>query len=172
MRNLNWNKWVNLLLTVVLTVMISNGALSMDMKDVGKVCLFSKISGVIVLDGKPVANAKLIRTVNLSSAETDETTTDEKGYFELPAIFTRTITKFLPQEFASSQEIVVHFKEKEYRIWSAVKRKPEENVESRGKPLIVQCELNSEETMIKVNNAPIFSLCTWDVKPDKRRSVF
>ncbi len=159
-------------LLVFFLLFFSFGEQVMSMSDLGKVCLFSNISGVILIDGKPVENARLVRTVDLSGKETDEVITNAQGEFEMPAVFVRTITKYLPQEFSSSQEIVVHYKNKEYRIWSAVKRKPEENIESRGKPLVVRCELNSEETMIKVNNSPIFSLCTWDVEADKRRKAF
>ncbi|WP_196140811.1 DUF6795 domain-containing protein [Aliikangiella sp. G2MR2-5] len=141
----------------------------MGLSDLGKVCLFSKMSGVILMDGKPASGVRLVRTVNLSSDKVDETTTDENGNFEFPAVFERTITKYLPQEFVSNQEIVATYKGNDYRIWSAVKRRPEENVESKGKPLVVTCELNSEETLIKVSNSPIFSLCTWDVEPDEKR---
>lgn len=144
----------------------------MSASDVGKVCLFSRMTGVITLDGKAVINAKLVRTVDLSGPQTDETMTDESGRFEFPAVFKRTISKHLPQEFVSKQEIIVHHDGKQYTMWSGVKRTPDENSESRGKPLSVECELNSEEKMIKVNNSPIFSLCTWDVEPDKRRKAF
>lgn len=139
----------------------------MSLLDAGKVCLFSNISGVIHLDGKPVTNALVKRKVEFSDLKEDETRTDETGYFELPAIFDRTITKHLPQEFTAGQEIIVHYQNKEYSIWSGVKRKYEENSEARGKPLVVSCELNSERKFIQVNNQPIFSLCTWDVEPDK-----
>ncbi len=166
--NLPIKAWV---LLFMLAIPIS-GSAGMSISDAGKVCLFSKISGVIKLNGEPVSNARLVRTVNLSSPETDEASTDENGYFEMPAVFKRTIAKYLPQEFAVSQEIIVHYDGKEYRMWSGVKRKPEENSESRGKPLVVTCELNSEKSMIKVNNSPIFSLCTWDVEPDKPRKAF
>jgi len=144
----------------------------MTLFDAGKVCLFSKISGVITLDGKPVANAKITRTVNLNKDKVDHTYTDDKGYFEMPAVFQRTVTKFLPQEFVANQEIVVRHLEKDYRIWSSVKRTPEENSEARGKDLVVECELNSEETLITVNNSPIFSLCKWNVEPDPKRKIF
>lgn len=164
--------WPRISTTIFVMILMTNEVFAMSLSDAGKVCLFSNMAGSITLNGKPVANARLVRTVNLSSDETDETTTDENGKFELPAIFKRTISKYLPQEFAANQEIVVHYNGKEYRIWSGVKRKSEENTESRGKPLRVKCELNSEETMIKVNNSPIFSLCTWDVEPDKRRKAF
>ena len=140
----------------------------MSIRDVGKVCLFSAMSGVITLNGKPVANALLKRTVDLSKPKTDETRTDEHGQFEFPAAYERTITKYLPQEFVAGQTIIVYYQGKEYELWSGVKRNPEENVESRGKPLVVQCELNSEKKHIRVNVGPISSLCTWDVEPDPK----
>ena len=143
----------------------------MGITDAGKVCLFSKMEGVIKLDGKPVANAKLVRTVNLTKDETDETVTDENGNFKFNAIFKRTVTKFLPMEFVSNQDVWVIYKGKEYRIWSSIKREPDENSESQGKPFVVECELNSEERIFKVDGSPVFTLCTWDVVPDKKINI-
>lgn len=139
----------------------------MSILDAGKVCLFSKISGVITFNGDPVANALLTRTAALSKDRVDQTRTDENGYFELPAVFERTITKFLPQEFVAKQVIVVDYNNQQYDIWSGVKRTPEENAEARGKPIVVSCKLNQAElSLIEVNGGPIFSRCTWDVEPD------
>lgn len=144
----------------------------MSLGDVGKVCLFSAISGVITLDGVPAANARLVRTGDRDGAKTDETTTDENGYFEFPVMLERTITKLLPQEFVASQKIFVYYHDKKYEMWDGIKRTSEENTESRGKPLIVTCELNSEEKGIVVNGSPIHSLCTWDVEPDPKMKYF
>jgi hypothetical protein len=144
------------------------GVYAMTLGDVGRVCLFSAMSGTITLDGKPVVNARLVRTGDRDGPKVDETVTDENGYFEFPPMYERTITKFLPQEFVASQKIMVHYQNQEYEMWSAVKRKPEENVESRGKPLVVKCELNSEQNLIMVNGSPIHSLCSWDVEPDPK----
>ena len=138
----------------------------MAVSDLGKVCLFSGISGVITLNGKPVANAKLVRTADRDGVRTDETTTDEKGYFSMPPVFERTVTKYLPQEFVVSQQINVIFNGEKYELWSAVKRKPEENTEALGKRLVVECELNNEVNHIAVDRSVFFTLCTWDVKPD------
>ncbi len=143
----------------------------MGLSDVGKVCLFSKMEGVIKLDGVPVNNAKLVRTVNLTKDKTDEAVTDQNGYFKFDAIFARTITKLLPMEFVSNQEVWAHYRGKEYRIWMSVKREPDENSESQGKPFIVECELNSKERIFDVDGSPIFTLCTWDVKPDKKPNI-
>lgn len=138
----------------------------MSLGDVGKVCLFSAISGTITLDGKPVVNARLVRTGDRDGPRVDETLTDERGYFEFPAMFERTVTKFLPMEFVASQKMMVQHQGIEYEMWNSVKRKREENTESRGKPLVVVCELNSEEKSIVVDRVPIHSLCVWDVEPD------
>lgn len=151
---------------------MANGVFGMSVTDAGKVCLFSGISGVITLDGKPVANARIVRKADRDGEKQDETTTDSEGRFSLPPMFERTIAKYLPQEFAASQNITVFHGSQSYSIWRGVKRRPEENTESRGKPLMVACELGAEEKMIKVNNSPIISLCTWDVEPDPIEKVF
>ncbi len=133
-------------------------------------CLFSAISGVILENGKPLKNAKLKRVASKAHTQgslTDETTTDEKGYFSMPAVFDKVIlAKILPMEFSVSQQIYVYHAGEEYKIWSGVKRSREENAESRGKPLIVECDLARETELIEVNGGPIFSKCKWDVEPD------
>lgn len=145
---------------------VAMGVFAMSLGDVGKVCLFSPISGTITLNGAPAVNARVVRTGDRDGPRVDETFTDAKGYFELPAMYERTVTKFLPMEFVASQKIVVSHSGKEYEIWSSVKRNPDVNAEARGKPLVVTCELNSEERSLVVNRVPIHSLCLWDVEPD------
>jgi hypothetical protein len=156
------------LATIFFSLLGAMGVYAMTLGDVGRVCLFSAMAGTITLDGKPVANARLVRTGDRDGPKVDETVTDEKGYFEFPPMYERTITKFLPQEFVASQKVIVHYQGQEYEMWSAVKRQPQENIESRGKPLVVKCELNSEQNLIMVNGSPIHSLCFWDVEPDPK----
>lgn len=145
----------------------STGGFAMGFFDAGKVCLFSGISGVITKDGKPVANARVVRTADRDGERKDETTTDDNGYFELPPMFERTVTKLLPMEFVVAQEIVVIHEEQKVEIWSSVKRSPEENSESRGNELKVSCELSSEERSFMVNRVPIHTRCVWDVVIDE-----
>jgi hypothetical protein len=153
-------------LYIISSLLLLTGGLAMGMGELGKVCLFSGISGVIMLDGKPVANARLVRTADRDGAKTDETMTDKDGRFSFPAMFERTVAKYLPQEFVSAQQIHVHFEGKNYEMWTGVKRKQEENTESRGKPLVVKCELNSARNTIYVDHAVYITMCTWDVEPD------
>ncbi|MGI9280809.1 MAG: DUF6795 domain-containing protein [Endozoicomonas sp.] len=139
----------------------------MSILDIGKMCTFSKISGVILNNGEPVANATVIRETDYEKKFTDQTTTDENGYFEMPALFVRSIAKYLPQEFVVGQSIKVVIGDKEERIWFGVKRKKEENVESRGKPLIVTCDLTNDEEHLEVNGSLFIGKCRWDVEPDE-----
>lgn len=130
--------------------------------------LFSTMTGVVNMHGEPVANVRLVRTINYNKDIVDETVTDENGYFEFPAVHRNNYAgKILPMEFVVSQLIIAHHEGKAYEMWAGVKRKPEENAESRGKPLEVICELGlEEENYIRVNGSPITSLCTWDVESD------
>ena len=138
----------------------------MILDDVGRVCLFSAISGTITLNGKPIVNARVIRTGDRDGPKVDEAVTDANGHFTFPAMYERTITKFLPQEFVASQKIIVNYQNRKYEIWNSIKRNSDENTESRGKSLIVFCELNGEEKTIVIDRVPIHSLCVWDVEPD------
>ena len=89
----------------------------MGLVELGKVCLFSRMTGVVELDRKPVANAKLIRTIKVSKTVSDETYTDEQGRFEFPVVYKRALAKYLPQEFVANQEVHVQYGGKDYRIW-------------------------------------------------------
>lgn len=136
----------------------------------GKDCLFSEISGTITFNGEPAAGAHVRRVAGKAHVEgkfTDETLTDEKGYFSLPAIWERNLlSRVFPMEFAVPQKITVDYKGEEYLIWTSVKRSRQENSESQGKPLVIQCELTAEERNFDVDGAFFATLCTWDVEID------
>lgn len=136
-----------------------------------KQCLFSEMTGIVNFEGKPAPGVKLVRMVDYDKKQYDETVTDENGSFHFPAVFrTSILSKFLPMEFVVGQQIIAHKDDKEYEIWVGVKRKPEENAESRGKPLIVDCELTlPKQPFITVDGSPISSRCTWDVEADPER---
>ena len=128
------------------------------------------------MTGKPVANAKVVREVlkahTYDDYLTDETSTDEHGYFTMPAVRQKSIlAKLFWMDFGVSQEIHVIHEGMKHEIWSGVKNDPAENAESRGKPLVVSCELTRERSMITVNRGTIFGKCTWDVEPDEEKPL-
>ncbi len=158
------------LLYLFIASLLFLGVTAMSFSEIGKMCLFSGISGIITLDGKPVGNAKIKRVVGKAHThgkKTDETTTNDKGYFEMPPVFDRSlIGKVLPMQFSVPQEIFVAYREKKYNIWSGVKSKREENSESSGNPLVVQCELNRDHQIVSVGGGFVSSSCTWKFEPD------
>jgi len=60
----------NFLKNLIAVLTFFNGALAMSLDDIGKVCLFSKISGIITLNGQLVSNAKL--TQGIINCENDD----------------------------------------------------------------------------------------------------
>lgn len=153
-------------------ILFSNFGVAMSVFDAGKVCTFSKITGVIVEDGKPVVNALVERTTDYNSKKSDETYTDSDGRFELPALFERSAGSLLPQEFVVGQTIFISTKNGRKQIWEGIKRSKKENSESRGEPLDVQCDLNSETKVIKVDGQVFMTLCSWDVEADINKTGF
>lgn len=136
-----------------------------------KLYLMSEISGTITLNGEPAAGATLRRIVGKAHSRaqvTDETTADDKGFFHLPAVTERKlIHKIFPMEFVVPSEIYVTYQGKEYFIWTSTKREPEKNTENKGKPLVVQCELTSEEKGFMVDGSFFTTICVWDVEFDQ-----
>lgn len=154
-------------LYILALLLLSTELKAMSIFDTGKVCTFSSISGVILKDGKPAKNATIKRETDYQSVFTDQTTTDENGYFQMPALFERSLASMLPQQFAVSQYIYVTYEGEEYKIWMGVKFKKEENTESDGSPIQVTCELDSERKSTSVNGQNFITQCAWNVVPTK-----
>lgn len=139
---------------------------AMSILDAGKVCTFSRISGVILRDGKPLQDVTITRTTSYQDKKSDQTKTDSKGFFELPAVFERNAMSLLPQEFLVGQLLQVAIDGEEITIWEGVKRSKEENSEARGKHIAITCDIESENHVIEVNNQPFITKCQWNVVPD------
>ena len=133
--------------------------------------LFSNISGTITIDGKPLSNAKVVRTVRKAHTTdtelTDETTTDVNGYFSMPAIRQKSVAAtFLPMAFGTPQLLHVYHKGTKQEIWSGTKMDPAENAEANGKPLVVECDLTNERKRFRVSGSSIYTKCRWNIVED------
>ena len=134
--------------------------------------LSPEVKGVVTLDGKPVADAKIIRTLTYSDKNfIDNTTTDEQGYFQLPVklVKIRTSSMF---DTAVTQSLVVEHANNYKDIWSAGTTNTL-NYDSIHKLLSdMKCELTSPEMRLEIPSATpqspplgVVSLCTF--KHDK-----
>lgn len=133
----------------------------MSILDAGKSCVFSEVNGVLLFQGKPAAGAVVKRQVEYQDKEADQTTADEAGRFSLPALYQRSMVKFLPAEFVAAQSLVVEYQGQEYKIWSNTKRKPEPNAELGGQPLNLRCEITGELKLHREFGSILRTNCTW-----------
>lgn len=62
---------------------------------------------MILNDGEPVKNARIVRRADYQSNSQDETRTDYSGRFTMPSLFERSITKLLPQEVVVGQSLLI-----------------------------------------------------------------
>lgn len=128
-----------------------------------EVVLFSPMEGKITFEGKPAANAKIVRTIiwKGDAGETDTFYTSEDGSFTLP--LKRTKVRIPPlAEFRIAQEIRVFYNEKEFPIWAKSKRDLGLYGEMGGKPLNFRCEITDELVLIEGFDDLFGTSCKWD----------
>jgi hypothetical protein len=130
---------------------------SSAMFDMFRLCVFSAVRGVVLDHGRPVAGAKVMRSFGPPAKPvTDEAVTNEKGEFQLPAVFrTSVIAALLPHQPHIDQTIMITYGGKEFLGWAAAKWDYEENSETGGRPADVVCRLDSEPS----KRGEIFGIC-------------
>jgi hypothetical protein len=128
------------------------------------VCVFSSMQGMVTLNGKPVAGAKLRRVVTWKDkkGESDSTETDAEGRFEFPAMM-RTLKQMLPAQFVAHQSIYVIYNDTEYHIWEMGKTSKQENSELGHVADNLTCELTDElEPYPEAPGGLLLTVCKWD----------
>lgn len=134
---------------------------AMSLMDLGKVCVFSPVTGQVTMNGEPIAGARLVRRVEWQKKQQDHATTDDKGRFAFPALYERSVMKFLSGQFVANQVIEIEHKGQTYLAWKGGKWSEEENAELSGKPLKLHCELTNEPEIKYVGRHGINGPCTW-----------
>jgi hypothetical protein len=140
---------------------ISKGQ-AMSISDVGKVCTFSSVRAKVTYNGELVKNSKVTRWTKWKDASTEVTTTTDDGVFEFPAIFEKSISKYLPIEIVITQVITIEYGGHPYKVWINTKMKPEENAELGGSPLNLECELTEEPVFYEDFGPLLETNCTWE----------
>jgi len=124
-----------------------------------KTCVFSSVKARLTLNGQPLKRATVIRRWEWQQAREDRTTTDDEGWFSFAPVFESSATRLLPIEFVVGQSLDVVVDGHEKSIWSFAKRKPEENAELKGKPIVMRCELTQEAKARRENGAILSTMC-------------
>ena len=158
--------------------------------DFMKICVFTDVDGVVMLEGKPVSGTKLVRTAKVvfnNDEFKDEAITDSEGRFHFDAIYSRSMNAFLPSEKLVSQQITIHHNNKLFDAWRSVKHNYNYNGElnvfkdisgaldknlktdSNGLPVVpffLSCELTDDSSYARAagrNNEGnvVVGLCRW-----------
>lgn len=135
--------------------------------DFAKVCLYSEVSGVVMLYGEPIAGAEVIRSATWrEKLYTDTVTTDTYGRFQFDPMFALSVLHkyVLPIEPYISQTMIIRYQGKEHLAWKVSKRGYELNDEftdHRAHPL--SCELSAEPAMKDdpLLFLPVKTICKW-----------
>jgi hypothetical protein len=122
--------------------------------------LFSAVQGQVLLNGQPVAGARVERSwvwKRPDDVASDSALTDAEGRFSLPAVVDKGwLTGLFPHEAQIKQTILIQHSGRSHKAWMASKRNYDANGELAGKPIRLRCRLEAEPGEV----APkVFGIC-------------
>ena len=110
--------------------------------------LFSPVSGVVTLNGAPVAGAEIVQSVDWATKEGPaprSVTSDANGRFAFDAIEGSSMAaRVLPLQPSMNQRLVIRHQGVEYDAYRHGKLNYDLNGENEGKPLVLECELSRQ----------------------------
>lgn len=137
----------------------SQGVMAMSILSPTKTCVFSEVRAQLMMNGEPVANARVIRQWHWSKRKSDKSMTDSNGVVTFPAVYESSISTLLPTELVIGQQLSVEVVGEEKVFWTNSKRKPKENAEYGERPFDVVCELSDEEVLIEDYGTLMVTMC-------------
>jgi hypothetical protein len=157
-----------ILLAVLMGISIEGR--SMGLFDFLKVVMASEFNGVVTLEGKPLADVKVTRSVEDEDIITQETTTDANGRFKFDALVKTSLKTLTPLEPVYGQKITIHYDSDSINAFSYVKRNYFNNGEfwfldeAEKKvtlPLNFTCEITEEDSVRRVREDGYTGVCVW-----------
>ena len=141
--------------------------------DFMRIYIFSEVDGVVLLEGKPVSGAKVVRTADYKDKlYTDRVITDAQGRFHFKDIYIYSMRLFGTNIL---QKIVILYEGQEYLAWELMKGHDNQHGELTDpeipdapiKKLRLSCELTGDQNSkqrIKfiLGDRMIYGLGRWD----------
>ena len=130
-----------------------------------KQVLFSEVSGLVLQDGKPLANVEVVRSYSEVDKEGSESVkTNKNGTFYFPNA-TNTLffefSFFPPSEIVISQEIIIKYEGKAYDAWVFAKDDYKEGSEVGKKVINISCNLDDKPDYTKLPSGnSVFGICS------------
>ena len=133
-------------------------------KETEKYVVSSPLEGMLVKDGLPLINSKIIRRLRWNGNDegvVDEFKTDAKGYFSIPAREEFLSIGKLAQ-FVSNIELFSESETDNNFFWYSNKFSGEllSDFESPIKTLV--CDINSSESRVELKHGAVYSKCRWN----------
>ena len=137
-------------------------------KELKNYYISSPLQGVLVKNGKPMANTKIIRKLTWNDNEEGlkgEFITDENGRFDIPG-HQENLNLGSMTEFVGAIELFAESDDEEHMdenfFWLSSKHS-EENFSDIEKPLEgLICDLSREKMAVDIGDNSIYGRCTWD----------
>jgi len=128
-----------------------------------KYVISSPLDGILVRDGKPLANTKIIRRLRWNGNDegvVDEFITDDKGYFSIPAHEEQLSIGKLAQ-FVSNIELFSESETDDNFFWYSNKFSGELFSDFESPIEGLTCQLDEKETRFELKHCAIYSKCKW-----------
>lgn len=123
----------------------------------------SPLAGVLLRDGKPMANARLLRRLTWNGNEEgilQEFFTDDQGRFALPAYEENLSFNFLVQ-FVGKSKVYVEREESDQLIWYAPKFSGEMYSEMGGELKGLICDVLNPRNSVDIGDWRVLTRCSW-----------
>ncbi|WP_245861410.1 DUF4198 domain-containing protein [Arsukibacterium tuosuense] len=175
MADLNcWRKPVPLMLvtfSVTVLIIFSQQAMADMFSWLKKtdVHLSPAVQGTVLLDGKPVTGAEVLRELTYDKDYVDKAYTAEDGSFSFPEKYIRSRKPDSLMEMRTRQVISLRYQDKQYLLWYLTTSSitPQQAVVKKLSSL--QCDLNNKELEQVFSNIEkpdfphsTFSICRWN----------
>lgn len=129
--------------------------------------IFSPMEGVLLKNGAPLPNTKIIRKLRWNGNEdglVEEFFTDEKGYFFLP-IHEEELSLNMLSQFVAKAELEAETEDGISEFWYSSKLVPELHSETEGPITDLVCQIDAEEIAVPVSPIAILTKCHWKDMP-------
>lgn len=130
--------------------------------------IFSPMEGVLLKNGKPLPNTKIIRRLKWNGNEdglVEEFSTDELGRFSLP-VHEEELALGMLSQFVGRADIEFETDNGKDYLWSSSKFFPEIYTETNGKIVNLVCDIMAEEFAVPMGPTSILTKCRWQNMPE------
>lgn len=129
--------------------------------------IFSPMDGVLMRDGQPLANAKIVRKLTWngnSEGHVQSFCTDEQGRFSLP-LHEEELSLNMLTQFVAKADISVELEGNSVEIWYGSKTSQDLYSETDGPVDGLICDINNEEVAVPMRPVAILTRCRWNGMP-------